>query len=1112
MIKCYTVECRKKVFLFLLFSVLFHCFSYAQDRVVSGKVLEAGTKIPVIGAAIKIKGTTRGVSSDVNGSFKIKAKDGDVLEVSSVGYKSITVPVDFSKDLVISLFEDNKALSEVVVVGYGTQKRATLTGAVATISSKSFEDRGPTNNPLANIQGQAPGVVVTRTSAQPGRENWNFQVRGVSSVNNQDPLVMVDGVALVSNNALNSINPADIDNISILKDASAAIYGARAAYGVVLITTKRAKGGAFKVEYSPTISRKLIGLQPELINLNQWATGLKQALINDSYGIDPESYLWYQYAQFILKSGLIGSSLAGTDIPGYAGTLTNNPNLRYNGLLVPGFGDVKDLSFFDTNMSKILWGPATSTQHDLSFSGGSEKQAYRVSLGYLDDASQLKYGANGSQRYNIRLNHDYKFSNALKLATSISLERNDVQQPTLYGTGGYSALSTYSQPGIPAFTASGKPYAWGTVYSAPGQLRDGGDNLEYNYRAFINSNLSYNFLKHFTFTGIAGYNLWVQDNRVQTKQVQYYSYNDQVLVATNPLSGIITSGANVGANYYRQDINNPFYNLVAQLSYSNTFAGKHDIGLMVGSAYERNEYNLINTRTYNLASDEIPYLGGGLTSGTAGFVTNGENRYHSALGSYFGRATYAYKGKYLVEAIGRYDGSSKFIADKRWRGFYGAQAGWRLSEEALVKKLNFFDNLKLRASYGTTGNQADIGLYDYLQQLAVASSGNMLGSTIATQAATSGPLVSLDRTWETVRNYNLGVDFGFLKNRLSGTFETFRKRNSNMLVNLAYPGVLGATAPKTNDGELKTWGWEGILTWKDHVGKVKYSISGNITDNQNKLIKVSGAANGITPGYNNLVEGYPLGSYFGLRYGGRLQTQEQVDAYNAAYYNPGGVINNIGLPAATPLQNQPGKFTGLRPGDNSFVDVNGDGALSTGINTANPGDLVFLGTDNPRYTFGFNLGLQWKGFDFYSILQGVGKRTIFRGGNWRVPYLSIFQGQTKSYVGNVWSPENQEAYYPNLHSALNNGINNYNYQASTWSVENGKYLRLKNVVLGYTLPKSLLAKQKAISNLRVYVSGSDLWETTKIHDGWDPEATRNVGGNERYPFYRYVSLGANVTF
>ncbi|MEO6522011.1 MAG: TonB-dependent receptor [Mucilaginibacter sp.] len=1079
----------------------------AQNKSVSGKVVDAGTGEALIGTAISVVGTNTGVAADVNGNFTLNVPPNGKLQFKSLGYIIVTLNADFTKPMLVKLSSDNKNLDEVVVVAYGTQKKATVTGAIATVTSKVFEDRGPTNNPIANLQGQIPGVVVTRTSAQPGRENWNFQIRGATSVNNQDPLVILDGVALNNNNELNSINPDDIESMSVLKDASASIYGARAAYGVVLVTTKKGKAGKMQVQYSPTISEKLIGLQANMTNVEQWANGLKEAKINDNYGVVPTTDLWYQMSNFALANN--GTVVLASQIPGYNGSAIT-AGLFYNGLPVPQFGDVKELDFTDTRMSQILWGRATSTQHSLTLSGGGEKNIYRVSLGYLNDGSQLQFGNNGSQRYNLRFNNSYKFNDKVSLETNVSLEKNDVQQPTLYTTGSYSALGNGFQPGIPAFTQSGRPYQWGGVISPPGQLRDGGDNLEYNTRALLNTTLNYNFLKHLTFTGTAGYNVWFQDDRVQAKSIQFYSYDDKYLISTTPSIG--TAGNTTGnENYFRQNINDPYYNLIARVTYANTFYKHHDVLLMLGSSYERDEYDLTNSRTYNLGSDDIPSLGSGLSSGTSGFVVNDENRNHFALGSYFGRFTYAYDGKYLLEATGRYDGSSKFIDYKRWKGFGGLQLGWRISEESFVKKLNIFDDLKLRASYGTTGNQAGIGLYDYIQQLSASSSNTLLGSSIATQVRTTGSLVSLDRTWETVKKSNLGLDFGILKGHLTGTFEAFRNFNDNMLIGVTYPGVLGAGAPQSNNGNLKTWGWEGIITWKDHIGKLNYTISGNITDSQNKLVYYNGNPL-LGAGYNGAVEGYPLGSYFGLQYAGRIQTQAQLDAYNK-YYNPGNIVNTIGIPIASPLSNLPGQNSGLRPGDNMFADVNGDGKLTTGTSTSDMGDLVYLGSDVPRYTFGLNIGLQWKGFDLYTIFQGVGKRTIFRANgsanNWRTPYTALGQAQSTFWIGKTWTPDNTDALYPNLHT---NGINGYNYQASTWSVENGAYVRLKNVTLGYTLPKSLLQRSKAISALRVYISGSDLWEVSGIHDGWDPETTRTTQGNERYPFYRYLTLGANITF
>ena len=1082
----------------------------AQDvRTVTGVVRDSATGNPIPGASVRVKGSAKGIAADDHGNFIIKMPTTRrPLVVSATGYAPAEIePV--GGNVAVALGRASEQLGDVVVVGYGTQKRATLTGAVATVSAKTFEDRGPVSNPLEALQGQAPGVIVTRTSGQPGRENWNFQIRGITSTNNTFPLVVLDGVALSDSSELSTLNPSDIESITFLKDASAAIYGARAAYGVALITTKRAKSGKAVVTYDATVSRKITALMPHLLSVRQWGQGLMQAQINDNYGVTPPpTSLWYEEGVFAANppdSGWIDL----TALPGWTGSAS--VGLMYNGLQVPTFGDVKDLTYFNTNMQKILWGNATSTMHNLSFSGRNDRSGYRVSLGYLNDGSQLRWGTNGSQRYNLRLNHDYSFSKAVRLETSISLERNDIQQPSLMGYTGYSSLSNYGQPGQPALTKSGQPYEWGTVPSAPGMLKYGGVNRTYDSRINLISNLIYNIVPHLTFTGTAGYNTLFEEVNNQQKQVNFFSYNDKLTLNPMPKAG--TLGSN-GAFYSKALNRDAYYNLIGRLQYHNTFADVHDVTIMAGSSYERDEVNRWNTVTYDIADDNTPSLNLGVASTTAGFVTNGQLQRHYALGSFFGRVGYSYKNKYLVEALGRYDGSSKFIAANRWKAFYGASVGWRITEEGFMKNQHIVNDLKLRASYGETGNQGGIGLYDYIQLLNANTNQALIGGAPVVTVGTTDTLVSLNRTWETVKNKNLGIDFAVLNNRLSGSFDYFWKENSNMLLTQSYPAVLGANAPAANIGDLKTWGWEGMLTWRDRIGKdFSYTISINMTNNQDKLVHYGGA-NVLGSGYNSVVEGYPVGSYFGLQYGGRIQNQKQLDAYNGAYA-PAGSTNNVNLPIPVALVNPAGQFSGLRPGDNMYKDVNGDGKLSIGTSTKNPGDLVYLGRDDPNYVYGFSLGAQWKGFDFSTFFQGVMKRTIWRNGsnaNWTIPYGTVFQSQSNAWWGNVWSPEHPNAHFPNLHSNGGTQINNYNYQASSWSVQNGAYLRLKNLVLGYSLPQSMLARWKSITRLRFYVSGSDLWEITHVHDGWDPETTRTISGSERYPFYRYLTFGANVTF
>ncbi|QDK81035.1 TonB-dependent receptor [Spirosoma sp. KCTC 42546] len=1054
------------------------------DQSVAGTVSDE-KDLPLPGVTIAVKGTTRGTTTDANGKYSLTVPDNAVLVFSFVGYERQEVVLGKQTTLNIQLKAEARGLDEVVVVGYGSQKRTTLTGAIATIDNKVFQDRGVVENPLSALQGQVPGVMVTRSSAAPGRASWNFQIRGASSTNGTEPLIIIDGVPVSSQAALNSINPNDIENMSFLKDASAAIYGARAAGGVVLVTTKRAKSGKTVVQYDGSVSQKVLGLQPHLLNVQQFGQGLIDGTTNDYYGVPPTSFIWYKLGQLMVNptaSGFIDYTMSN----GQPVSPANNP-------LNPGFGDVKDQTFFNTNAVDILWGKATSTQHNLSVSGRGERSGYRVSLGYLRDGSLLQWGQNSNSRYNLRLTHDYQFTNKLKLESNISLEKNDIIQPTLIGT----VMGQYSQPGFPVSTVDGKPYAWGTQYSPNWQAELGGENKEYNNRVFTNFRLTYQLNKNFTIVGQAGYNWTATDIKEQQKVIPWYNYLGTIQAADNPTRQ---------NSYYLRRLNKDAYaNLNAYINYAKTFAQNHDISVTLGTNYERDEVDQYQARTNYIANDNVPSLGLGIGDATTKSVLEVQNHY--AIGSYFGRFNYAYQQKYLIEVNARYDGSSKFDASNRWQLFYGISGGWRISQENFMKNLAFVSDLKLRASYGTVGNQSGIGLYDYIQLLNVTATAGatsagfpIIGASPAVIVSPTSSLVSLNRTWERVETTNFGLDFSFLNRHLSGSFDYFVKHNRNMLLGQTFPAVLGATAPTANIGHLKTWGWEGSIQWNDRVGQFGYRVGASLTDNQNTLVSYGGA-NVINQGYNTAVEGYPIGSYFGLEYAGRIQTAEQL-----ATYRPLATGNNISMPVTTAT------VPGVRLGDNMFRDLNGDGKLTV------PGDLKYLGRDDPRYSFAINLGADWKGFDFQAVFQGVGQRTIFREGNWRVPFGSIFQGQTDFWVGKTWTPTNTDAYYPVLSTGQNGTTyNTYNYQISDWSVENGAYVRLKNLVVGYTLPTSITRKI-GVDRFRIYYSGNDLWEITHIRDGWDPEATRNVGransenGITRYPFYRLHTVGVNLTF
>lgn len=1072
--------------------------SGAQTRTVTGTVTDPKTGEFVSGASVVVKGTKNGATTDAAGKFSIQVSGNPTLQISAVGYATQEITPGGSGAVSVQLVSTNQQLADVVVVGYGTRRKGSLTGAVSTVDAKTFQNRGPIASPLAALQGQVPGVTVVRGSAQPGRENWNFLIRGNSSVNGSEPLIIVDGLTLPGSSALNSFNPADIENISFLKDAAAAsIYGARAAGGVVIITTKRARGGKTQIEYNGSVSRKVIGLQPKLVDVYGWGPLMEEARVTDGFA---NTDLWYQYGK-LMQYATANNIQYFTRAQAVA-TL-NNMGITGTGSF---FTDVKDFTFFPGTMQEVLWGNATSTEHQLSLSSRGEKAGYRLSLGYLYDGSLLQVGNNSNRRYNVRFTHDYQISSRLKLESNVSLEKNDIVQPSNIG----AVLNNAIQPGLPLTAQNGKPYVWGSgiANATPNNIAQyGGDGKELNTRLNTTFNLTYNLTRNLKAYGTAGYYLANTDYRTRENVIDWYDYTGTQLVSSLSPSG---SGRSF---YQRGNRKEAYYNLNGYLEYGKLLGASHDFKAMVGTQYERQEFNRFFARTLDVVANVPSSLA--LSYGDPTTKTVAEDQSHYALGGYFGRLNYAYRNKYLLEVNGRYDGSSKFAADNRWKLFYGVSGGWRVTQEDFMKSIGFLNDLKLRVSYGTVGNQSGIGLYDYIQLLnlnfstgATASGFPILGTSPAVRVSPGG-LVALDRTWEKVQTTNFGADFSVLKNKLSGSVEYFVKQNKNMLIARSFSAVLGTTAPAGNNGYLKTDGWDFSLNWRGSLAKLNYHVGGVLSYYNNKLVNFGGQniISSANRGLNGAVEGYPINSYFGLVYAGRIQTQKQLDDYRTFITG-----NNISMPSGATAAQANAR---LALGDNMYKDVNGDGKITF------PEDAVFLGTDDPRLTYSFNGGLDWKGFDLAVIFQGVGERAIIRDGNWRIPAAVVFQGQNTAFLNQWWTPARTDAWLPRISST--GTINNYNYFPSDWVAENGAYLRLKNLVVGYTLPASL-AKRAHVERVRFYFSGNDLWESSRIRDGWDPEATRAVANtgdannnnqstfSSRYPFYRNLTVGANITF
>ncbi len=1028
---------------------------FAQSLQVKGTVTDKGGE-PLVGVAVQVTGQDTASITDLDGNYSIAAAPGSQLKFSCVGFTDKLASVS-GEILNVTLEEDVQLLQEVVVVGYGVQKKESLTGAVTVVNSKAFQEKGGLSSPLQALQGQVAGVIISRSSSAPGDESWGLSLRGSSSVNSTEPLVVIDGVAANSVSEMRLLNPDDIESINFLKDGSAAIYGSRAAGGVVLITTKRGREGKVTVNYSGSATLKTVGLMPELCSIDQWADGVQTALRNDNN----TSNVWYTFADLArkYKGGYIDLKT------------TTNP------FGSSAFTDVSDFVFDDSvDWLDSLFGSTWSTNHSLSVSGGNDKNSFRVSGSYLYDGSTLRYGNNNNQRYNIRWNNTNRLGRIFTLESSVAYSRQEQVVPTLVS----SALTTQMpMPGLPLTALDGKPYAWGTWGSPVAKLSLGGDNRLSVRSLSISETLKAKLTDWLDANVTLGYNTSEARRRTIQNAITYYNYTGTVKTYEDPTQE---------KSYFKQTSSRTdFYSAAGYLNAHRTFAEKHSTSLTLGAQYEMKDMEMFGA-SYTDILEGLDVING---NGTLTLDSDNilKNNYRNAIMSYFGRFNYDYDSRYLLELNGRFDGSSKFLPKNRWAFFWGASAGWRINREHFLRDVRWLSDLKLRASYAEMGSQTGIDNYDGYQFYNLnTSSGAYVGSDRLTTITTNGKFASTTRQWERIKNWNLALDFGFLDGALTGTVEGFLKRNDNMLVSVTYPAVLGDSAPTANTGKFKNWGFEATGNYNGQIGRqLHWHIGGTVTFTRNELTDYGGTSV-LKSGYTSTQQGYPLNSIFGLRYGGKIQNEEMLNAYLTKYYEN----NGIGMPG------------NLRVGDNMYCDENGDGVLDYR-------DYVYLGSDDPEISYSFNFGASWKGLDFNIVFQGSANRFVYRGIDaWTVPFRSLYLNSTTSSFGNTWSKDNPDAYYAPYTTDSN--IISYNYQANSITSQDGRYIRLKNVTLGYSIPESALKKVRVISGCRVYFTGEDLWEHTNITDGWDPEAKRSPSGTGRYPFTRNFTFGVNLTF
>lgn len=999
---------------------------------VKGTVTDSsGEALP--GATVMVSGSSKGTTSDIDGNFTIEVSKGSTIEVFFLGFETKSIKVEDETPLNIVLDTAANTVEETVVVGYGVQKKVNLTGAVSQINGEELSNKIATNL-MASLQGELPGVVVTQSSGQPGEEGLNLQIRGYSSVNSIKTLVLIDGVE----GDLDMLNPNDVASISVLKDAaSASIYGSRAAAGVILVTTKQGEAERIRISYNGSYSFTRQGRKPE--RLNSWEENEISQRANNK-PLNYENIEW-------LKNPNLNAMISSATAMNY---LDNTDWIRE---------------------SLNTW--SHMQRHSVSARGGSRKLNYMASLGYYEREGFMKYGPDDNNRFNFRVNLFSRISRHIDLSLKLSGDRSEVNSNAI-SVANLLANIYRCRTKMPVyFPQDEDPLRNPNTFAG----QDGSNPIDLMQNAGTNTNINNSF------SGLV--NLRVRDlvkglkidfsasrlyraslNDRKTKRIIWYSRGDyEYRYSQTTPNGV----------QKRRD--NSFKdNLRAVADYNFKLGKGNNFHLMAGFEWENYRFD----RVY-AAKDYMPDGYYSLNFGNASSAVNSDLVQTSAVMSFFGRINYNFKERYLLEADLRYDGSSRLAPENRWGMFPSVSAGWVISNENFFRNnVHFVDLLKIRGSWGRLGNADALGYYDYIN--IIESGRTLFGGNSATTDYLQ-VLASPSKSWEIIDIRNVGLDINLLRNRLQFTGEYYWKNNINMLSSaMGIPSVIGVGLPSANVGELKTWGWEISLKWKDRIGKnFDWWAGVNLSDSQNRLIKYEGS-NVINEGIVPLLEGYPLNTIWGYRTDGLYQ--ETPDT-SEAILQPGGALTGAG--------------------DVRYVNIDNDPYINGGSYTPeDSGDLVLLGTTDPRYTFGLDFGCEWKGLRFSMKWQGVGKRCLLLD----EATLNPTQGSLYQAINihrDYWTPENIGAFMPR--PVLKGG--SYNYKPSDKWIQDASYIRLKNITLGYTIP---FKANKFVQSCYVYVSGDNLWEKTNTRwDAFDPEAPAMTSINSWYAFYRAVSIGLNVT-
>lgn len=1054
-----------------------------KTTVVAGTVVDANGD-PVIGASVSVNGST-GAITDINGHYVVNAAPGDDVSVSYVGFEPQRAKVGRHSNLDFTMREDQQAINEVVVVGFGTQKKIDLTGAVSTVSGKELAER-PVKNVAQALQGMIPGLQISSNSGEMG-SSMNINVRGTGTIgqgSSGSPLVLIDGVE----GTIDDVNPQDIDNISVLKDAAASsIYGSRAPFGVILITTKNGDhGGKTRINYNNSFRFSNFIREKHMMNSIDWASFLNDTQTNSGSG------LWYNeetmknvLAWYYGKPWSNGVRMAPDGSPVYA--IHIGGDKRY-------WGNVYNWGCDNVDWNKVVYkNTAFAQQHNASISGGTKVFNYYTSFSFLDNGGFMDLATDKYKRLTATAKITSQVTKWLSLSYNMRYSHIFVEQPRCLNSSFYGNFLRRGWPTLPVYDPYGRRWPGeeeALTLEQGGQKKDENDVTSHqivltfepikNWKTHVDFDYQYNYYNHQVYAN--------------------YTYNQTDVEGTSRRIASTTS-------YDQESLNkNKYYNFKAWSEYDWTLTEKHNFHVMGGFQAESNKLVYFSAQKNGLLDDSKPELD--LTSGLS---YTGEaiipavygNRRQWQTAGFYGRLNYNFKQMYLLEANLRYDGTSRFRRNRRWRAFPSVSVGWRLSEEPFMKGTRkWLDNMKVRLSYGSLGNQNTSNFYPTYQIISfISSGGTYLVNGNRPNIATAPNLVSASLGWEKVISYNVGLDINMLRNRLSASFDYYIRDTKDMVGNAPeLPALLGTTVPVTNNTDLSTRGWELEIGWHDTLKNgLWYSVKGNISDARSKVTRYP---NNPTNSIDNYIAGQYLNNIWGYTTKGLAKTNEEMEQH----------LTSV---------KQTSLGSNWAAGDIMYEDLDGDGRISAGGRTLKDhGDLSIIGNTTPRYLFGLEINVAWKGFDFRTFFQGVAKRDawtdwteFYFGANgkgvWWVAGIreahDYFRNEDTWSVENKYQKSNTDAWLPRPQ------YSDKNIQVQTRYLMNAAYLRMKNLQLGYTIPRTITQRWK-IENLRVFFSADNVFTVTSLPKQFDPEIIGN-GANRAngYPLSRTFSFGLNIT-